>query len=97
MRALGTSGFVTAKVFYIELGILDLLVSVIAALIAGRAVSAINDLIGSIMMQKIAWVSFGIPEFLLSLFIFTLFLTVIAFPILRGVIKKQPIDVIRSI
>ena len=97
MRGLGTSGAVTVKIFYIEIGLLDIIVSVISAIIAYRVVSSINGLIGSLTMQKISWFSFGIAEFIISVLIFTAFLCIIAYPILRSVIKKQPIDVIRSI
>ncbi len=97
MRALGTSGRVTIKVFYIELGFLDILIVTIAAIISYRVVSSINDLIGTMLMYQISWVQFGPLQFLLSLLIFTTFLALTAFPILYRVVKKQPIDVIRSI
>ncbi len=97
MRALGTSGPVTIKVFYIELGFLDLLIVIISAIISSRIVSAINDGIGMILLYQISWVKFGILQFILSFLIFTAFLALTAFPILNRVVKKQPIDVIRSI
>lgn len=97
MRALGTSGPVTIKVFYIELAILDLLIVVIAAIISSRIVSSVNDAIGMMLMYQITWVKFGILQFLLSLLIFTAFLALTAFPILHRIVKKQPIDVIRAI
>ena len=97
MRALGTSGRVTIKVFYIELGFLDALIVSIAAIISYRVVSSVNDLIGTMLIYQISWVQFGIVQFILSLLIFTAFLALTAFPILHRVVKKQPIDVIRSI
>jgi hypothetical protein len=84
-------------VFYIELGFLDILIVTIAAIISYRVVSSINDLIGTMLMYQISWVQFGLLQFLLSLLIFTAFLALTAFPILYRVVKKQPIDVIRSI
>ncbi|MBQ7699752.1 MAG: ATP-binding cassette domain-containing protein [Clostridia bacterium] len=97
MRALGTSGHVTIKVFYIELGFLDALIVILAAIISSRVVSTINDTMGTLLLYNISWVNFGILQFLLSLLIFTAFLAVTAFPILHRVVKKQPIDVIRAI
>ena len=97
MRALGTSGRVTIKVFYIELGFLDALIVTIAAIISYRIVSSVNDLIGTMLVYNISWVQFGFVQFILSLLIFTAFLALTAFPILHRVVKKQPIDVIRSI
>ena len=97
MRALGTSGHVTIKVFYIELGFLDALIVTISAIISYRVVSSINGLMGTMLICNITWVQFGFVQFLLSLFIFTAFLALTAFPILYRVVKKQPIDVIRAI
>ncbi len=97
MRALGTSGPVTIKVFYIELAILDLLIVIISAIISYRIVSSINDTIGMILVYQISWVKFGIVQFLLSFLIFSAFLVLTAYPILHRIVKKQPIDVIRAI
>lgn len=97
MRALGTSGRVTIKVFYIELGFLDALIVTIAAVISYRIVSAINSTMGAMLMFNISWVQFGVVQFIMSLVIFTAFLALTAFPILHRVVKKQPIDVIRAI
>ncbi len=97
MRALGTSGPVTIKVFYIELAILDILIVSISAFISVRIVSGINAIMGMIYIFSISWVTFGILQFALSFLIFTAFLALTAYPILRRIVKKQPIDVIRAI
>lgn len=97
MRALGTSGRVTIKVFYIELGFLDALIVTIAAIISYNIVNTINEAMGTMLLYSISWVQFGILQFILSALIFTAFLALTAFPILHRVVKKQPIDVIRAI
>ena len=97
MRALGTSGPVTIKVFYIELAILDLLIVTVSAFVSFRIVSSINEIMGMILFSSISWVKFGIIQFIISLVIYTAFLALTAFPMLHRIVKKQPIDVIRAI
>ena len=97
MRALGTSGPVTIKIFYIELAVLDLLIVIISAFLALRIVSSINSIIAMMFLYNISWVKFGILQFCISFLIFTAFLALTAFPILHRIVKKQPIDVIRAI
>ena len=97
MRALGSSGPVTIKVFYIELGFLDIITVIASAIVTANIVSTINGFMGLIMLNSMTFVKYGPLQILIAFALFTLFLAVTAFPFLLRIVRKQPIDVIRSI
>ncbi|MBQ3869874.1 MAG: ATP-binding cassette domain-containing protein [Clostridia bacterium] len=97
MRALGTSSGVTLRIFYIELLIIDVITLVISTASAVAVTEALDGLFRLFSLGKIRFVTFTFTDFIISAVVFTLFLIIVAYPILRRLGKKQPIDVIRSI
>ena len=97
MRALGTSSGVTLKIFYIELALIDVITLIIATFAAVGAANIIDSFFMVFAIGTMRFVSFTFYDFIISAVVFTLFLVIVAYPILRRLGKKQPIDVIRSI
>ncbi len=97
MRALGTSSGVTLKIFYIELALIDVITLIIATASAIAATNLMDSFFMIFAIGTMRFVSFTFTDFILSAAVFTAFLAIVAFPILRRLGKKQPIDVIRSI